>query len=36
MDFLYVKIERNPDCPLCGDHPTVTGLMDYDLSCDLS
>jgi molybdopterin/thiamine biosynthesis adenylyltransferase len=36
MDFMDVKIERNPDCPLCGDHPTVTGLMDYELSCDLS
>ena len=36
MDFLYVKIERNPDCPLCGDHPTVTALMDYELSYGLS
>ena len=35
MDFMDVKIERNPDCPLCGDHPTVTGLMDYELSCGL-
>jgi len=36
MDFMYIKIERNPDCPLCGDHPTVTGLLDYELSCGLS
>jgi hypothetical protein len=36
MDFMDVSIERNPDCPLCGDHPTITELMDYELSCDLT
>ncbi len=35
MDFMDVKIERNPDCPLCGDHPTITGLIDYELFCSL-
>lgn len=35
MDFMDVKIERNPDCPLCGDHPTITELIDYELVCDL-
>ena len=35
MDFMDVKIERNPDCPVCGDHPTVTGLIDYELFCSL-
>ena len=29
MDFRTVKIRRNPDCPLCGDSPTVTELIDY-------
>lgn len=23
-----VKVKRNPDCPVCGDHPTITDLMD--------
>jgi adenylyltransferase/sulfurtransferase len=36
MDFMDVSIERNPDCPLCGDYPTITELMDYELSCDLT
>lgn len=29
MDFRTVKIRRNPDCPLCGDSPTITELIDY-------
>jgi adenylyltransferase/sulfurtransferase len=35
LDFMDVKIERSPDCPLCGDHPTVTELVDYELFCGL-
>ena len=33
MDFREVKIRRNPDCPLCGDNPTVTELIDYEAFC---
>ncbi len=33
MDFRTVKIRRNPKCPLCGDDPTVTELIDYDAFC---
>ena len=33
MDFREVKIRRNPDCPLCGDNPTVTELIDYEVFC---
>jgi sulfur-carrier protein adenylyltransferase/sulfurtransferase len=28
-----LKLRRNPDCPVCGDHPTVTALIDYDEFC---
>jgi len=35
MDFMEVKIQRNPDCPVCGDHPAVTELIDYELFCGL-
>ena len=28
-----VPVARNPDCPVCGDHPTVTELIDYDQFC---
>lgn len=30
MDFRPVTIRNNPDCPLCGENPTVTGLIDYE------
>ncbi|HXJ63862.1 MAG TPA: molybdopterin-synthase adenylyltransferase MoeB [Actinomycetota bacterium] len=33
MDFTTVKIKRDPTCPVCGDEPTVTELIDYDLFC---
>jgi adenylyltransferase/sulfurtransferase len=33
MSFRDVKIRRNPDCELCGDHPTITELIDYEAFC---
>ena len=33
MDFRTVKLRRNPECPLCGDDPTVTELIDYVAFC---
>ena len=36
MDFREVKIRRNPECPLCGDDPTVTELIDYEIFCGLT
>ncbi len=33
MDFRAVRLRRNPDCPLCGDSPTVTELIDYVAFC---
>ncbi|MGI8553904.1 MAG: molybdopterin-synthase adenylyltransferase MoeB [Dehalococcoidia bacterium] len=33
MEMRQVKIRRNPNCPLCGDNPTVTELIDYDEFC---
>ena len=35
MSFREVKIKRNPACPLCGDNPTVTQLIDYEVFCGL-
>ena len=31
-----LRVSRNPDCPLCGDHPTITELVDYEAFCGLS
>ncbi len=28
-----LRWNRNPDCPVCGDHPTVTELIDYEAFC---
>ena len=36
MSFREVKIKRNPSCPLCGDNPTVTELIDYEVFCGLA
>jgi len=33
MDFRTVKWKRNPDCPICGDHPTITKVEDYRDTC---
>ena len=33
MEFRTVKVRRNPGCPLCGDSPTVTELIDYEAFC---
>ena len=32
-EFRELKIAKNPDCPVCSDHPTVTELIDYDQFC---
>ncbi len=36
MDFRTVKLRRNPECPLCGDNPTVTELIDYEIFCGVA
>jgi sulfur-carrier protein adenylyltransferase/sulfurtransferase len=33
MSFREFKVRRNPDCPVCGDRPTVTKLIDYEQFC---
>lgn len=33
--FRTVKVRRNPKCPVCGDNPTVTKLIDYEQFCSL-
>jgi molybdopterin/thiamine biosynthesis adenylyltransferase len=35
MNFREVRLKRNPSCPLCGDNPTVTELIDYEIFCGL-
>ena len=33
MRFRELKLRRDPECPVCGDHPTVRELIDYDQFC---
>ncbi len=35
MRFRELKARRNPECPVCGDHPTVTKLIDYQEFCGI-
>ncbi len=35
MDFMELKVQKNPNCPACGDHPTVTELIDYEQFCGM-
>ena len=35
MQFRTLKLRKNPDCPACGKHPTVTALIDYDQFCGI-
>jgi molybdopterin/thiamine biosynthesis adenylyltransferase/rhodanese-related sulfurtransferase/molybdopterin converting factor small subunit len=35
MKFRELKLRRDPDCPVCGDHPTVKALIDYEQFCGL-
>ncbi len=35
MRFRELKLRKDPDCPVCGTHPTVTTLIDYEEFCGL-
>ncbi|HEX4032383.1 MAG TPA: molybdopterin-synthase adenylyltransferase MoeB [Terracidiphilus sp.] len=36
MRFRELKLRKNPDCPVCGPHPTVTKLIDYEQFCGIA
>jgi adenylyltransferase/sulfurtransferase len=35
MHFRELKLRRDPSCPVCGEHPTITGLIDYEQFCGI-
>ena len=35
MKFRELKLRRNPECPVCGDHRTITKLIDYEAFCGM-
>jgi sulfur-carrier protein adenylyltransferase/sulfurtransferase len=35
LRFKEFKIRKDPNCPICGDHPTIHELIDYDQFCGI-
>jgi sulfur-carrier protein adenylyltransferase/sulfurtransferase len=33
MAYRTINVRKDPDCPVCGEHPTVTELIDYEEFC---
>jgi molybdopterin/thiamine biosynthesis adenylyltransferase/rhodanese-related sulfurtransferase len=33
MNYRKIKVRKDPDCAVCGEHPTVTELIDYEAFC---
>jgi adenylyltransferase/sulfurtransferase len=36
MRFRELQLRKNPECPVCGSHPTVTELIDYQQFCGIA
>ena len=35
LRFRELKLRKDPDCPLCGEHPTIHELIDYEAFCGI-
>jgi len=35
LQFRELALQKDPDCPVCGEHPTVTELIDYEAFCEV-
>ncbi len=36
MSFRELNLRKDPDCPVCGTHPTIRELIDYEAFCGLT
>lgn len=36
MQWRELRLRRDPECPICGVHPTITGLIDYEEFCGMA
>jgi adenylyltransferase/sulfurtransferase len=36
MRFRELKLRKNPDCPICGEHPSIKELIDYEAFCGIN
>ena len=35
MEFKSIRVRKDPGCPICGENPTVTELIDYEEFCGI-
>ena len=35
MQFKELKLRKDPNCPVCGENPSVTELVDYEAFCGI-
>ncbi|MFQ5603298.1 MAG: molybdopterin-synthase adenylyltransferase MoeB [bacterium] len=35
MHFKELKLRKDPDCPICGEHPSISALIDYEEFCGI-
>ena len=35
MEWKKLKLRKDPQCPLCGENPTITDLVTYEQACEL-
>ncbi|GAB4161721.1 MAG: molybdopterin-synthase adenylyltransferase MoeB [Candidatus Promineifilaceae bacterium] len=35
LNFTEVRVRKNPHCPICGENPTITTLIDYEQYCGM-
>ena len=35
MSFEFVRLRKKPACPVCGEHPAITELIDYEAFCGM-
>lgn len=36
MKFRELKLRRDPECPICGENPSITELIDYEMFCGIT
>ena len=36
MKFRELKLRRDPQCPICGENPTIKELIDYEMFCGIA
>jgi adenylyltransferase/sulfurtransferase len=36
MRFRELRLRKDPRCPVCGEHPTIRELLDYDVACGVA